>query len=88
MRRILAASTAVTTLVAVGTILATTAGGTKASAKATLTLYSGQHPQTVNAIVGAFEKATGISAPFARTTRESSLPRSSRRARTRRPTSS
>ena len=33
---------------------------TKASAKASLTLYSGQHPQTVCALVSAFEKQTGI----------------------------
>ncbi len=58
MRLILAASTA---LAAVAAILVTTAVGADSSAKATLTLYSGQHPQTVNAIVDAFEKATGIS---------------------------
>ena len=61
MRPIVIASTAVLGLAAVGAVLVTTAGGSKGSSKATLTLYSGQHPQTVNAIVGAFEKATGIS---------------------------
>jgi iron(III) transport system substrate-binding protein len=61
LRRILAGSTAVITLAAVATVLATTAGGSKSTSKSTLTLYSGQHPQTVNAIVSAFEKATGIS---------------------------
>ncbi len=61
MRPTLAASTALAALAAVAAILATTAAGAGGSAKATLTLYSGQHPQTVNAIVDAFEKATGIS---------------------------
>jgi iron(III) transport system substrate-binding protein len=60
-RRILAASIAVIALAAVAAVLVTTAGGTKSTSKASLTLYSGQHPQTVNAIVSAFEKATGIS---------------------------
>jgi iron(III) transport system substrate-binding protein len=58
VRLILSASSA---LAAVAAILATTAAGAGGSAKATLTLYSGQHPQTVNAMVAAFEKATGIS---------------------------
>src|SRR5262249_60920148 len=58
---ILAASTAVLALGAVAAVLVTTASGSKSASKATLTLYSGQHPQTVNAIVDAFEKATGIS---------------------------
>ena len=61
LRRIIAASSAATALVAVAAVLVTTAGGSKSSSKATLTLYSGQHAQTVNAIVSAFEKATGIS---------------------------
>ena len=60
-RRILAASIAVVALAAVAAVLVSTAGGSKSTSKATLTLYSGQHPQTVNAIVSAFEKATGIS---------------------------
>jgi iron(III) transport system substrate-binding protein len=60
-RTILAASTAVVVLVGVAAVLATTAAGNKSTAKDSLTLYSGQHPQTVNAIVDAFEKKTGIS---------------------------
>jgi iron(III) transport system substrate-binding protein len=61
LRRILAASVAIAALIAVGAILVTTAGGSKSTSSSSLTLYSGQHPQTVNAIVDAFEKATGIS---------------------------
>jgi len=57
-RRIVAAS--VVLIGAVAAIVAT-AGGSKTTSKATLTLYSGQHPQTVNAIMDAFEKATWIS---------------------------
>ena len=37
------------------------AGSTSAAAQ-TLTIYSGQHPQTVDALVADFEKATGIKA--------------------------
>ena len=61
VRRILAVSVAAIALAGVAAVLVTTAGGSKASSKASLTLYSGQHPQTVDAIVSAFEKATGIS---------------------------
>jgi len=60
-RRIVAASAGVIALAAVAAVFVATAGGSKSTSKATLTLYSGQHPQTVNAIVSAFEKATGIS---------------------------
>src|SRR5580698_2549384 len=46
-------------MVAAGTFFSTNAAdaAAKASAQTTLTLYSGQHPQTTQAIVNAFEVA-------------------------------
>jgi iron(III) transport system substrate-binding protein len=58
VRRILAFALPIVAAAAVLGILLATSG--KGSSKPTLTLYSGQHPQTVSAIVSAFEKKTGI----------------------------
>jgi iron(III) transport system substrate-binding protein len=59
VRRILAFALPIVAAAVVLGVLMVTSG--KGSSKTTLTLYSGQHPQTVSAIVEAFEKTTGIS---------------------------
>jgi iron(III) transport system substrate-binding protein len=62
VRRILAFVLPIAAVAAiVGVLLAVSQNGSSSSGKGSLTLYSGQHPQTVAAIVSAFEKQTGIS---------------------------
>ncbi|MFZ0341597.1 MAG: iron ABC transporter substrate-binding protein [Gaiellaceae bacterium] len=56
MRRILLPALAVVVLVFVAGC-----GSSSGAAQPSITLYSGQHPQTVSALVEAFEKRTGIS---------------------------
>jgi len=61
VRRILAFAAPVVLVVAIVAVVAVIAGTKNGSATDTLTVYSGQHPQTVSALVAAFEKQTGIS---------------------------
>ena len=56
--------------------------------RASITLYNGQHPETTDSLVAAFEKATGIKSMSGRVTRTSWRARSSRKARVPPPTSS
>jgi iron(III) transport system substrate-binding protein len=58
MRRILAFAAPVAAVIAVVAIIAEVTGSS--SGKAELTVYSGQHPQTVSALASAFSKQTGI----------------------------
>ena len=60
VRRTVVIGTAVAAIVAVVIVAATSAGSSKNSSGVTLTLYSGQHPETVAALVTAFTKQTGI----------------------------
>jgi iron(III) transport system substrate-binding protein len=61
VRRTIVIGTAVAAIVAVVIVAATSAGGSKKSASGvTLTLYSGQHAETVAALATAFTKLTGI----------------------------
>ncbi len=61
MRRILAFAAPIVVVVAIVAVVAVVAGSNSGSATDTLTVYSGQHPQTVSKLVSAFEKKTGIS---------------------------
>jgi iron(III) transport system substrate-binding protein len=58
MRRILAFAAPVVAVIAVVVVVARVTGSSAGNAK--LTVYSGQHPQTVSALASAFSKATGI----------------------------
>ena len=60
VRRALAGVIPVAILVAIVAAFATSYGSKGNGATATITVYSGQHPQTVAALVAAFEKQTGI----------------------------
>src|ERR1700730_1197544 len=61
MRRAIVIGTAVAAIVAVVIVAATSAGSSKkGGSHVTLTLYSGQHPETVAALATAFTKLTGI----------------------------
>ena len=57
MRRILAFAAPVVAVIAVVAAFAAVSGKSDGS---TLTVYSGQHPETVDSLVSAFEKKTGI----------------------------
>ena len=59
MRRIAIAAVLVAALVAVVVAVASS-GSANTSGGDSITLYSGQHPETVAALVSAFEKQTGI----------------------------
>ncbi len=61
VRRAVVIGTAVAAIIAVVIVAATSAGSSKKNGSGvTLTLYSGQHPETVAALVTAFTKLTGI----------------------------
>jgi iron(III) transport system substrate-binding protein len=62
VRRNIVIGTTLVALVAIVAVVAASAGSSKknASSSVTLTLYSGQHPETVSALVSAFTKQTGI----------------------------
>ena len=61
VRRTIVIVTSVAAIVVVVIVVATSAGSSKKSASGvTLTLYSGQHPETVAALATAFTKLTGI----------------------------
>jgi iron(III) transport system substrate-binding protein len=60
MRRIPVISAVLAAIVAVAVAHAVTSGGKSGAGAATITLYSGQHPETVAALVAAFEKQSGI----------------------------
>jgi iron(III) transport system substrate-binding protein len=56
-RRVAGALVALAATASIGTIVA---GGAASAAGTTITLYNGQHVQTTDALVSAFEKKTGI----------------------------
>jgi iron(III) transport system substrate-binding protein len=60
VRRILAFAAPVVIVIAIVAVVAVVEGTKSGSATETLTVYSGQHPQTVSKLVKAFEKQTGI----------------------------
>jgi iron(III) transport system substrate-binding protein len=59
VRRILAFAAPVVAVIAVVAAVAAVSGSGKGD-RNTLTVYSGQHPETVGALVSAFEKKTGV----------------------------
>jgi iron(III) transport system substrate-binding protein len=61
LRRILAFAAPIFVVVAIVAVIAAVEGSRNSQAADTLTVYSGQHPQTVAALVAAFEKKSGIS---------------------------
>ncbi len=60
MRRILALAAPLAAIIAVAVGFALSGGASGQPAAVTITLYSGQHEQTVAALVSAFQKQTGI----------------------------
>jgi iron(III) transport system substrate-binding protein len=50
----------VVTLVSLSSVLIAACGSSSSSSEGSITLYSGQHVQTTDALVAGFEKATGI----------------------------
>ena len=60
MRRLVAVAATLAAILAVTVTLALSGGANGRPIAVTLTLYSGQHPQTVAALVSAFQKQTGI----------------------------
>ena len=50
----------ITSLVLVAGIVLSACGSTSATSKGSITLYSGQHVQTTDSLIAAFEKQTGI----------------------------
>jgi iron(III) transport system substrate-binding protein len=60
VRRIVAFLVPAAVIVVVGVAYAATGSSKSARTSSSITVYSGQHPQSVSALVSAFEKQTGI----------------------------